>query len=129
MYIGIVSIPLLMHFNRTAKFVYGYFESIIGIALILMLAKTIKTNKYIAFVGANTLLYFLLHGKLFAIIEKVLSTKFSSFYHLCLSNALTSSLLAIAITIVMSFILILPVYLINRYLPWMIGRKKVKKVV
>lgn len=126
-YIGIIAVPVLLHFNKTAKCFYEYFESVVGIALIIMIAKTIKTNKYIAFVGANTLLYFVLHGKVFAIIEKILSTKFSSFYQSCLSNAFASSLLAIAITIALSFILIIPAYLINRYLPWMIGKKRVKK--
>ena len=126
-YLGVISIPPLMHFDNTAKFIYGYFGSIVGISLIIMIAKTIKTNKYIAFVGSNTLLYFVLHGKLFAVIEKILSTKLSGFYQYCLSNALASSLLAILITIAMSFILIIPVFLINRYLPWMIGRKRAKK--
>lgn len=126
-YIGIVSIPILMHFNTATKCFYEYFESVIGLALIIMIAKTIKTNKYISFVGANTLLYFVLHGKTIAIVEKILSTKLSGFYQFCLSNSFTSSLMAIVITIVISFILIIPAYLINRYLPWMIGKKRVKR--
>ena len=126
-YIGIISVPMLIHFNKSTMFIYGYFESVLGIALIIMVAKTIKTNRYIAFVGANTLLYFVLHAKLFTVIEKVLSTKFSGFYQTCLSNDITSSLLAIVISIAMSFILIIPVYVINRYLPWMVGRKRVKE--
>ena len=128
-YIGIVSIPMLMHFNKVSKIAYGYLEGIVGIVLIIMLAKSIKSNKYIAFVGANTLIYFALHGKLYAVIEKVLSSKFNGFYQSCLGNAFTSSLLAIAISIVMSFILIIPAYLINRYLPWMVGRKRIRRNV
>lgn len=80
-----------------------------------------KTNKYISFVGANTLTYFSLHGKLYAVIEAVLD-KFLS-YRVLLGNVLTSSIVAVVITVVMSFVLIIPAMIINRWFPWILGRK------
>ncbi len=82
-----------------------------------------RTNRYISFIGANTLTYFGLHGKLYAVIETVLG-KFS-LYGALLDNAFTSSVVAIVITVAMSLILIVPAIIINRWLPWILGRKAV----
>lgn len=99
-----------------------YASSIVGIVFIISFCKVLKTNWYISFVGANTLIYFALHGKLYALIEKVLQVKASFLYSYCLSNAFISSVLAIIIGLIISVILIVPAYIINRWFPWMVGR-------
>ena len=66
--------------------------------------------------------YFGLHGKVYAVIEAILG-KFSLYWTL-LGNVLTSSLVAIAITIVLSLLLIIPAEIINRWFPWVLGRKR-----
>ena len=42
---------------------YTVKELIAGIAFVVSLCKVMKTNRYISYVGANTLIYFALHGK------------------------------------------------------------------
>lgn len=103
---------------------FSYIRSILGILAIISICKVIKTNRYIRFVGANTLTYFALHGKLYAVIEAVLG-KFSM-YGVMLDNAVTSSIVAVVITVVMSFILIIPATIINRWFPWVAGKKYTK---
>lgn len=88
----------------------------------ICLCKVVKSNWYIRFVGANTLTYFALHGKLYAVIEMLLAKLVGDFYRVCLSNGFTSSLLAIVITFAMSLILIIPAMIINRWFPWVLGR-------
>ena len=99
-----------------------YISSIVGVTLIISFCKVLKTNWYISFVGANTLIYFALHGKVYAVIEKVLQVKAASMYSYCLSNDFISSVLAIIIGLLISVILIVPALIINRWFPWMIGR-------
>ena len=57
-------------------------------------------------------------------IEKLLQTKAAGFYRFCLNNTLYSSLLAILIAFTISFILLIPAYVINRWFPWVLGRRK-----
>ena len=68
--------------------------------------------------------YFALHGKLYAVIEKVLSR--FDIYEVLLSNEITSSIVAIGITAVISVLLIIPAMIINRWFPWVRGERKSK---
>lgn len=91
--------------------------------LIISVARSVKANRYMSFVGANTLTYFALHGKVYAVMEALLKKLLPGFYAACLGHVAASSLLAVAITIVMSFLLIIPAVVINRWFPWVLGRK------
>lgn len=59
---------------------------------------------------------------MYAVIEKVLG-KFG-FYNAWLGNDITSLIMAIGITVVMSVMLIIPAVIINRWFPWVLGRKR-----
>lgn len=101
-----------------------YIRSILGIVSLVLVCKRIKASKYIRFVGANTLTYFALHGKILAVIEMLVKRVFGKFYLICLGNALMSNVLAILLTIVISIILIIPTMGINKFLPWSVGRRR-----
>ncbi len=102
---------------------YGYIKSIVGIAFIIIICKSLKTNKYVSYVGANTLILFAFHGKVYAVLERLLAIKAGGFYVGCLNSVIYSSLLAIILTVILSLILIIPSYCINRWFPWVLGRK------
>ncbi len=108
---------------RMVHVLFEYCKTVVGIIMLLLLCKAMRSNRYVSYVGANTIIYFALHGKLYAVIEHVLSAKIPSVYSACLANIWLSSLLAVLIAVIMSFILIIPTYLINRFFPWIIGRK------
>lgn len=74
------------------------------------------------FVGANTLIYFALNGKVYAVIKKVLGR--FSFYSSWLENDIISSIVAIGIAIVMFVMLVLPAMIINGCFPWVLGGKR-----
>ncbi|QFJ56316.1 acyltransferase (plasmid) [Pseudobutyrivibrio xylanivorans] len=130
--LGVLLIYLILAFAPLGRFSGVYVElseyaiSIVGLICIIMLSKTLKTNKYLSYVGANTLIFFAFHGKVYAVLEHILHSKFGEFYGLCLSNMLLSSIVAIIMTIVMSMLLIVPAYIINTWFPWMVGRGKRK---
>ena len=121
LYLAMIIVPLFFEQN-VITVLLSYITSIVGIIFIISYCKVLKTNWYISFVGANTLIYFALHGKVFAVIEKVLQVLASSLYSYCLGNIFLSSVLAIIVGFLTSVILIVPAYIINRWFPWMIGR-------
>ncbi len=106
----------------------NYVKAVLGTLAIVSLCKSVKTNRFVSFVGANTLIYFALHGKAYAIIEMILRKVFTGFYNTCLGNVGLSTILSIAITLVLSICLLIPAVVINRWLPWMLGRSHKPKV-
>ena len=48
---------------------YHYLTVVVGIATLILIAKEIKANRYINYVGQNTLIYFALHGKALSVIQ------------------------------------------------------------
>ena len=95
---------------------------LMGCTLVCAFSKVIKSNRYIAYVGQNTLLYFAFHGKVLGFVQGVLKRLFAEAYAQILSNKLSSSIFAICLTIAMSFVLIVPCYIVNRYFPFLVGR-------
>lgn len=90
-------------------------SAIIGIYIVYILSNKIKKNVFLSFLGENTLLYYSLHFKTFVIVDKfLLKLNISNFIY-CFINA--------TITII---ILIIPIILINKYIPILSGRYKPK---
>lgn len=104
----------------------SYARTLLGLPLLIMLCKRIHPNRYILFVGANTLTYFALHGKVIAVVQVVLDKLMPTVYELILGNAVASGLLSIVITLATSVILIIPAYIIDRWMPWLLGRRKAR---
>ena len=116
-----------IHFPMIIDITYNYLSEILGGIMIISFAKVIKSNKYISFVGQNTLLYFAFHGKIFSLIQVILRKM--TIYHTILNNTVYSSIFAIFFGIVLSFILIIPSYIVSRYFPFLLGRKKQPKTL
>lgn len=95
---------------------------VMGCTLVCAFSKVIKSSRYIAYVGQNTLLYFAFHGKVLGFAQGMFKRLFSGVYAQILSNKLTSSLFAICLTVIMSFVLIVPCYVVNRWFPFLVGR-------
>ena len=104
--------------------VYQYMASFVGIITLIMIAKTVKSNRYINYVGQNTLIYFALHGKALSLIQTLLKRCVGLFYGIVLNNTVYSSIFCFALSLVLSVILIIPTYIINRWLPFIVGRSK-----
>ena len=125
LYLLIAFIPLFEKIEMPiiVDITYQYVASFVGIFTLIMIAKKIKSNKYINYVGQNTLIYFALHGKAYSVIQTVLKKVAVGFYTAVLNSTVASSIFCLALSLVLSVILIIPAYIINRWLPFIVGRK------
>lgn len=96
-----------------------------GVALCVEAGKLLLRNKFFSYVGMNTLIYYGLHGKVESIIETVLGKL--GIYNLLCNNAVIGIVGGIFIVIFVSFLLLIPTWIINRYLPFVTGKKRVAK--
>jgi xanthine/uracil permease len=110
--------------NAVVDILYQYIVSIAGILTLVLIAKVLKTNPYINFVGQNTLIYFALHGKVYSVIQTLLKKFTADIYMAILGNTIASTFFCLLLSLVLSIVLIIPAYLINRYFPFVVGRKK-----
>lgn len=95
---------------------------VLGSLLIVRICINAKTNAYTAFVGQNTLLYYMLHNKVATLFE-VFIFKFLPFLSPYLNNfTVIGPLCAIALSFLITIVLYPVIKFINKYLPWTIGR-------
>lgn len=118
-----IEMPLLV------DIVYQYMASFVGIITLIIIAKTVKSNRYINYVGQNTLIYFALHGKVYSGIQTVLKKFATGVYTAILNNTVVSSIFSLALSLALSVILIIPAYIINRWFPFVVGRKREKTTI
>jgi len=97
-----------------------WFFAIFGVYLCVAIAKKIKRgNRYLAFIGANSLIYFALHGKAIALLEKIVN-KF--LFVIIDGDPTIENLLGFLLTFAVSIVTMIPVIIINKYVPWSIGK-------
>ena len=101
---------------------------LLGIFSVVSISKALPANRYFLYVGQNTRLYFAFHGKVYGVIEGILRQFFAAPYYALLSNKISAVLFAVALTILVSFILIIPCYIVNRWFPFILGKKKPDRV-
>lgn len=124
-YLLIVYVPYSMNIslNIAADIIYTYVCQIVGIIVLVSVTKSFKSNSYINYVGQNTLIYFALHGKVLSLLQTVLKKIAGEVYLYIISDVALSSIFALLMALVITFILIIPTYIINRWLPFVVGRK------
>lgn len=112
--------------NEVLRILYEYISSFIGLPALIIASKLRKPNKYYLFIGQNTLLYFALHGKTYSVFQTLLKRFAGGFYESVLGNVISCSVFAIIFTIVISVVLIPPIMFINRFMPFLVGKKRTK---
>jgi fucose 4-O-acetylase-like acetyltransferase len=94
--------------------------TIIGISIILNLSKKMERVKLFSFVGANSLCYFAFHGKVYAVLQAIIEKIFIKFS--VEHSILIDFFLGVGVTLLDALILIIPILLINKYLPFVLGK-------
>lgn len=102
---------------------------LLGVMAIVSISKILPANAYLLYVGQNTLLYFAFHGKVFGVIEGILRRFFAGPYSAILANKASSIIFAIVLTVIVSIILIIPSYIVNRYFPFILGKRRAPRKV
>lgn len=124
-YSAIIYLP---YFVSVSEGLFGflavYVTPTLGIMAVFAVSKAIPANKYMCYIGRNTLVYFALHGKLYSFTEGMLRRFAAPMYTAILANTLYSNLFAVVFTLLLSLLLLIPTYIINRWLPFVLGRRK-----
>lgn len=124
LYLSAIFVGAKLIHNSWLTVFWTYVEQLLGIATIVSICKVLPANKMILYIGQNTLLCFALHGKVYSLLQVLLRRFFSVTYGAILENTIVSSLFSVLFTIALSIILIVPIWFINRWLPFTIGRRK-----
>lgn len=95
-----------------------------GIALVFAFCKVIKPGRFVSYVGQNTIIYFALHGKVYSLLLMLITRFLGGFYMMMVSSKILSCLFALGITFIVAVILLVPTYIINRFFPFVVGRKR-----
>ena len=111
-----------------ARYLWYYPCAFLGMAAVISLAKRIRPNAYTRCVGQNTLIYYGLHGKVESVIQAGIRHFWREPYEELIGGGHESAaLLAVALALVVSVLLMPVSWFINRYLPFMLGRPIKKK--
>lgn len=123
-YLIIVYVPYMLNINFfwLANILYDFVKACLGIFLIIIISKSIKENKYMCFVGQNTLIYFGIHCKVLSLTEKIFKTFMPSVYISVYTNPLLSAIYSLMFGLMISVVLIIPTIIINKYFPFMMGK-------
>lgn len=118
---------LIWHFDFKFSF-YGsryiidsLIITIIGLTLCVYISKRfLQNNKFLLFVGSNTLFYFAFHGKIFAVLQVILKKILPTY--IIGQNHLSDFGIAICIVLLDAIILIIPMMIVNKYFPQILGK-------
>ena len=122
-------IPALLNLKMPLpwELLLTYASQILGVFTLMGLCRKLPENRFLSCIGGNTLVCFAFHGKVLSLLEWSLRRFLPGIYGVILENALLSLLLAIGMTFAMAVMLLVPIWVINRWFPFLLGRKGRKK--
>lgn len=95
--------------------------TIIGLTLCVYISKRfLQNNKFLLFVGSNTLFYFAFHGKVYSLLQTITSKVLPTY--IIGQNHLSDFGIAICIVLLDAIILIIPMMIVNKYFPQILGK-------
>lgn len=97
--------------------------TVLGIFIMVYVSKLlpIGNNRFILFVGSNSLLYFCFHGKVLSFLD-MLMQKFIYSHHIFEHSVMMDIAVRLSLTIVDALIVIIPVLIVNRWMPFLTGK-------
>ena len=133
----IVFVPQFTHhvFKTADWVIHHYVSSVFGIPAVAALSKVVKSNRYMLFVGRNTITFYGLHGKFQSLLDTVLRSVIGVPYMAVCWSFMDSTKLLLEATVlsylfalVSSVVLIVPAYILEKYFPVLVGKpaKRIK---
>ena len=101
-----------------------YVRSFLGTAAVIALSKTVKTNRFISYVGSNTIIFYALNGKAESLLQVILKRVVGDTYEVLLADTVLSSLFAVVLALLTAALLLIPALIINRWFPFVLGKPK-----
>lgn len=122
-YIGFITITgISCSFNSSKYIVDAVVLSVMSLILGIAVSKIFfQESKFMLFIGANTLFYFAFHGKGYSLLQTVVERMMTA---MSVSHTFwIDEILGFSIVFLDALLLIIPTMLINRYCPWLLGKK------
>lgn len=126
-YLAVIYYPYLTSFRLPetiseicARFINPY----IGLTAYISFFKVIRSNRFFLYAGQNTILYFAMHGKFITLCQVLLKRFAGGAYAAILASKPLSLIFAITFAVFTSVMLLVPIYIINEYLPFLVGRPR-----
>lgn len=110
--------------NAVISVLLTYIQQCLGIVAVVALCKVLPGNRFVFYIGQNTLLCFALHGKVYSLLQTLCRKLIPDIYGFILDNWLISDIFSVFLTGVVTVILIIPIWMINRWFPIAAGRRK-----
>ena len=114
-------------FGNIPGIVYTYIVELLSISALVFLCKLVKANKYVLYIGTNTLICLGVHGKISAILEKIVQKALGGAYNSIIGNDVLSVVVGLIFAVILSLVLIIPIYVIRRWFPFIMGKPYKKK--
>lgn len=103
---------------------WQYVLQITGVAALAAVSRKLPRHPVTQQLGGNTLICFALHGKVMSLLEWTLKKAAPGGYAQVLEDPWLSPLLALMLTVLMALILLIPIEILNRWCPFLLGRKR-----
>lgn len=116
---GTLNTEINMFSGIYGNYIYFYLASITGTIGMILICKKVKSSKILEFIGQNTFVYLAIHQYVVYSVLKKITGRF-------ITNNSGISLIIIAIGYVLFTVVILyvPIKIINRYFPYMVGKSR-----
>lgn len=124
LYLLCVYVPFIAEYSFSlvvTDTLYNLVVQMIGVSLLVVISKLIKSNSYLSFVGQNTLNYFGLHRYTNNLLCNYVVPRFVSTVRL-VASPLTAAVYAIFIGLIESVLLIWPSMFVDRFVPFIAGK-------
>lgn len=123
-----ILLPELVSYPAWVNFMLYYPRVFLGCMAVIALSKRLRPNRYTRFVGGNTLSYYGLHGKGESLVQFVLRhINEPEYLEIVWGNHPEAVIYALGEALLVSVLLIPAVCFINRFLPFVVGRRNRKK--
>ena len=124
----VIGLPRLIPWTPASELLWYYPRAFLGCAAVISLSKRLRPNAYTRFVGGNTLSYYGLHGKAESFVQAIMRRINAPEYaELVWGDHPEALLYAVAEALLVSVLLIPVAWLIDRYLPFAVGRRRKKE--
>lgn len=110
----------MINFGSTKWVIDEWVIAVSGLILCVSISRNIPNARFLQFIGANSLLYFALHGKGYAVLQ-VIAEKILK--QMNISHGISLDfMLGLSIVALDAVLLVIPVMIINRYAPFTLGK-------
>jgi fucose 4-O-acetylase-like acetyltransferase len=109
--------------NNYHNYFYFYVAAIAGILGYTLIARVIRDFRPLTFIGKNSLIIFAFHAMVIGLIKGFMS----KVLNFPMNNFKNSLLWGVALTLACMVVLVPVIHVLNRYFPFILGRKKEKR--